>query len=283
MSDAPDPPADDGVNATDSEQPEAEEQESPPSEPPEVDEQGSNAADPTEAAVTDEATNARPEGDGMSREEELQEWEQTLDERERGLRQIRGELDEREAELEDQEQELREQRQQLQSKRGDLNEWESQLEERAVELDEREAAIESQEESLAERAEELDEHERILEQYVDDRVGQSLDGRIERIEKVVGDRIAALEEEVGETVRTEVSDAFGDQEKTSPLGIAVGAILGIAGAGLVAAGVIFGFAGDISSVPMLHSDTTINTAASAIIALAGLTITLIGVTGRLVG
>jgi hypothetical protein len=216
----------------------------------------------------------------MSREEELDEWEQTLDERERGLKQIRAELDDREEQLEEDEAEIQTKRQTLQSREAELNEWETKLEERTADLDEREAAIETQEDRLAERAEKLDEHEQILERYVDDRVSESLDGRIDRMETVVGDRIVALEEEVGENIQEEVTKAFNEQERTSPLGLATSVVLGVVGIALVAAGVTFAFAGDIGSVPMLLSDTTTNTAASGLLVLLGIAATLTATTGR---
>jgi len=223
----------------------------------------------------------RPDAEEMSREEELDEWEQTLDERERGLQQIRAELDSREEELDERDEQIRVKRQELQSREAELDEWEATLEERTTELDEREAAIEAQEQTLAERAEELDEHEAILENYVDDRVGDALDGRVDRIEKVVGDRIAALEDEVADNIQTEVSTAFEDQEETTPLSLASGVALGLVGTALVAVGVIFGFAGDISSIPALHSDSLINAIASGALVLVGLAATLTAAAGRL--
>jgi hypothetical protein len=231
-------------------------------------------------SVADDET-GRPDTEEMSREEELDEWEQTLDERERGLQQIRAELDSREEDLDERDEQIRAKRQELQSREAELDEWEATLEERTTELDEREAAIEAQEQTLAERAEKLDEHEEILENYVDTRVGDALDGRVDRIEKVVGDRIVALEEEVADNIQTEVSTAFEEQEETTPLSLASGVALGLVGAALVAVGVIFGFAGDISSVPALHSDTLINAIASGIVVLVGLAATLTAAAGRL--
>ncbi|MFW6435197.1 MAG: hypothetical protein ACOCY1_02350, partial [Halovenus sp.] len=75
--------------------------------------------------------------------------------------------------------------------------------------------------------------------------------------------------------------AFEGQEETTPLSIATGVALGLVGTALVAAGVLFGFAADISAVPALHSDPLVNAIASSIVVLVGLAATLTAAAGRL--
>jgi multidrug efflux pump subunit AcrA (membrane-fusion protein) len=217
----------------------------------------------------------------LTREDRLDQQARRLDERERGLDQLRNELDDREERLDDREEELRELREQLEDRREELTEYETELEQRTTELNSREAEIEETENALKQRENELDEQEAVLEMYVEDKVSEALDGRIDRVEKVVGERIAALESDISETIESEVSIALEQRETAGRFGVVGGTLLGLMGVGFVAVGVLIGVSGDVGWMPGLGAETATNLAGGVILFFIGLALSLTAAVDRL--
>lgn len=190
---------------------------------------------------------------GTGDDEDIERMKKELEQRERGLDDYAEELDDREKELDERERELRDKGKQLEERQGELDEREARIESREQELDDREVAIEEREKELSQRADELNEKERTLENYVGDKVY--------------------------DTVEDAVSKGMEGYSGSSRLGTIGSLVLGLVGVMLLVAGTVYGFAHQTESevIPILFQNDAANLGVTILLVFSGLAANLTAV------
>jgi len=192
-------------------------------------------------------------GDSGTGDEDIERMRKELEQRERGLDDYAEELDDREEELNERERQLREKDKQLEEREGELDEREARIQSREQELDDREVAIEEREKELSDRADELNEKERTLENYVGDKVY--------------------------DTVEDAVSKGMEGHGGSSRLGTIGSLVLGLVGVMLLVAGTVYGFADQSQSevIPILFENDAANLGVTILLVFSGLAANLAAV------
>lgn len=207
---------------------------------------------------------------GDDRATRLKQLEQRLKQKQRQLSKRQEQLDEREAKLDRREAELDERNESLLERREEAVEIREEVEDREARLDERKATLDDRETALAERERELDQRE------------AELDQQEATLESYVGDRMADLEESIGDTIQERVASAVKQHAGSSSGAFSVirGVVIALVGLLFVVAGIANGFATEMTGVPQLFTSTTANYATTAVLVFVGFAANLAAAAGR---